>query len=193
MPWEKSFDTENTLAKAMEAFWVRGYEATSMQDLVDCMGIGRGSLYATFSDKRSLFIRALRRYDLLYRNDWTNRLKNMPSGKAAIMAAFESVIDAALGEGGRNGCFLINTGLELSPRDEEIAGIVSECLVQMERFFREQLDRAKAAGEIPDHVLPDQTAKTLLALLVSLRVFARARPEPALLRAVAAQAEALIS
>ena len=63
MPWEKQFDSDAVLDKAMQAFWARGYEATSMQDLVDCMGINRGSLYATFGDKHSLFIQALRRYD----------------------------------------------------------------------------------------------------------------------------------
>ena len=57
MPWAKSFKTDEALTKAMNAFWARGYEATSMQDLVDCMGIGRGSLYAAFGDKRRLFLR----------------------------------------------------------------------------------------------------------------------------------------
>ena len=74
MPWQKSFDSDAVLQKAMEAFWARGYEATSMQDLVHCMGIGRGSLYATFGDKRTLFIQALRRYDQRHRRDWTARL-----------------------------------------------------------------------------------------------------------------------
>lgn len=56
MPWEKQFSPDDVLVKAMNAFWARGYESTSMQDLVACMGINRGSLYATFGDKRSLFI-----------------------------------------------------------------------------------------------------------------------------------------
>ncbi|MGD9921955.1 MAG: TetR/AcrR family transcriptional regulator, partial [Pseudorhodoplanes sp.] len=63
MPWEKQFDTDEVLEKAMRAFWDRGYEATSLQDLVDHTGINRGSLYATFGDKHALFIAALRRYD----------------------------------------------------------------------------------------------------------------------------------
>lgn len=193
MPWGKSFDTEDALAKAMEAFWARGYEATSMQDLVDCMGIGRGSLYATFGDKRSLFIQALRRYDQHHRSDWTGRLARLPSGKTAIIAAFDGVIAAALDGGCRNGCLLINTALELSPHDKEIGQIVSRCLADMELFFRDQLEKAQAAGEVSPTLSPDQTAKTLLALLVSLRVFTRTRPEPALLRAVAAHAETLIS
>jgi len=63
----------------------------------------------------------------------------------------------------------------------------------MERFFCEQLERAQAAGEIPGDLRPGQVAKALLALLVSLRVFTRSRPEPTLLRAVSYQAEMIIS
>ena len=82
MPWQKSFDSDAALQKAMEAFWARGYEATSMQDLVDCMGLGRGSLYATFGGKRSLFVQALRRYDERHRRDWTARWRR-GDGEAA--------------------------------------------------------------------------------------------------------------
>ncbi|MGI9508002.1 MAG: TetR/AcrR family transcriptional regulator [Geminicoccaceae bacterium] len=193
MPWEKTFDSDNALTKAMEAFWARGYEATSMQDLVDCTGIGRGSLYATFGDKHSLFVQALRLYDQRHRADWTERLAELPSGRSAIMAVFDGVIVSALDGGCRNGCLLMNTALELSPHDREVGEIVCQCLVHMEHFFCEQLKRAKAANDVPADLSPGETAKALLALLVSLRVFTCARPEPELLQAISARAEAMIS
>jgi TetR/AcrR family transcriptional repressor of nem operon len=193
MPWEKSFDADKALSRAMGAFWARGYEATSMQDLVDCMGIGRGSLYAAFGGKRSLFIQALRRYDRDHRRDWTERLAASGSPKDAILGAFRAVVAQVIDAGRRDGCLLINTALELSPHDEEIGRIVRECLAEMEAFFREQLEKGQAIGEIPSRLSPDATAKALLALFVSLRVFSRARPEPTLLESVAGQAEALIS
>lgn len=171
---------------------MRGYEATSMQDLVDCMGIGRGSLYATFGDKRSLFIQVLQLYDRRHRQDWTARLSELQSGRSAIMAVFDGVIAATIDGGCRNGCLLMNTALELSPHDEEIGEIVNQCLVHMEAFFVEQLERAKEDGEVPPELRSAETAKTLLALLVSLRVFTRARPDPDLLRTVAAKAETLL-
>ncbi len=62
MARHKEFDQDEALQKAMEAFWARGYEATSMQDLVEHMGINRQSLYDTFGDKHSLFLKALDRY-----------------------------------------------------------------------------------------------------------------------------------
>jgi len=118
MPWEKQFDSDDALMRAMEAFWGRGYEATSMQDLVSCMGINRGSLYATFGDKRALFLAALRRYDAHYRQDWLSALRQANGPKATILAAFDDAVEAALGRKGRRGCFLVNTALELSPHDK---------------------------------------------------------------------------
>ena len=194
MPWEKAFDTETTLAKAMETFWVHGYEATSMHDLVDHMGIGRGSLYATFGNKRSLFIQALHLFDQRYRDDWTCELAEHPSGKASILAAFDSVIESTLNGGKhRYGCLLINTAVELSPHDPEISKIVDQCLIQLEIFFRDQVVRSQQDGEIPGDLSPSQTAKTLLVLFVGLQIFCRGRRTPDSLQVISAQAEALVS
>lgn len=193
MPWEKNFDVDQALNKAMEAFWANGFEATSMQELVDCMGIGRGSLYATFGDKRSLFIQALRRYDKHYREDWAERLKTTKPPREAILSAFEEVMACVFEDGRSEGCLLVNTALELSPHDEEVSAIVENCFESMEQFFREQLEQAQAIGDVPSDLSPDQTAKTLLSLIVSLRVFSRSRRDPALFKSIAKQAEALIS
>jgi len=191
MPWEKTFETEDALGKAMAAFWARGYEATSMQDLVDCMGIGRGSLYAAFGDKRRLFLRALALYDDRHRRRWTERLAAEISPRQAIIVSFEEVVSATLG-GARDGCLLINTGLEMSPHDPEIAAVVGKALEEMEGFFRTMVQRGQAAGEIAPEIDADQAARGLLALLAGLRVLSRARPDEALLRGVARQAEALL-
>ena len=191
MPWEKSFDTDDVLGKAMAAFWARGYAATSMQDLVECMGIGRGSLYAAFGDKRRLFLRALAHYDDRHRRRWTERLSAFASPRQAILAAFDEVIAATL-EGSRNGCLLINTSLEVSPHDGEIAAVVAQALDGMEAFFRAMVQRGQAAGEMPPALDAAETARGLLALLAGLRVLSRSRPEETLMRAVARQAEVLL-
>ena len=193
MPWEKQFDTDEALTKAMQAFWARGYAATSMRDLVDCMGINRGSLYATFGGKRSLFIRALRHYDAVHRGAWVADLVATRPPRQAILDAFECAIAVALEAGSRDGCLLVNTALELSPHDAEIAAIVSHGLAAMETFFRDMIERGQAAAEIPSHVVPVETARALLSLFIGLRVLSRSRPERPLLRAVAKQAEALLN
>ena len=193
MPWEKQFNTDDALSKAMEAFWARGYEATSVQDLTACMGINRGSLYATFGDKRALFIQALRHYDTLHRTAWVARLIATRTPKSAIVATFEEVIASVLEGGSRDGCLLVNTALELSPHDEEIGAIVANALSEMEGFFRDRIRAGHRNGEIPTRIDPTQTARCLLSLFVGLRVLSRSRPEEALLRSVADQAECLVS
>ncbi len=192
MPWEKQFDVDDALTAAMRAFWARGYEATSMQDLTACMGINRGSLYATFGDKRALFIQALRRYDAVHRQAWVSALAEEPSSKRAIMGAFEAVIASVLKDGARDGCLLVNTALELSPHDPEISEIVRASLAEMEGFFRRMVAKGQAAGEISANLKPVETARALLGLFVGLRVLSRSRPEKALLRSIARQAEALL-
>ena len=193
MPWEKQFDTDEALSKAMRAFWARGYEATSMQDLVDAMGINRGSLYDTFGDKRSLFLQALDRYDTLHRKAWAAALSGVKSPKRSILGAFEGAIATVLATGARDGCLLVNTALELPSHDQEVSDFVATAFEEMEAFFRERIEAGQDAGEIPSDVVPADTAAGLLGLMIGLRVLSRSRPEPALLRAIARQADALIS
>lgn len=192
MPWEKQFDIDWALEKAMRTFWARGYEATSMQDLVDGMGVNRGSLYATFGDKRSLFIQALKRYDASRRAAWTAKIARRRTPRATILAVFETVIDSVLKGGARDGCLLVNTAVELAPHDPEISAIVRDGMAETERFFREMIESGQDGGDIPDHVDAPEAARALLGLYVGLRVFSRSRPEKALLRSLARQAAALL-
>ncbi|MDH3666846.1 MAG: TetR/AcrR family transcriptional regulator [Paracoccaceae bacterium] len=191
MPFERQFDSDAALEKAMQAFWANGYEATSMQDLVDCMGVGRGSLYGAFGGKRSLFLRALSRYDEHYRQRWTDRLAGGPSPRGAILAAFDDVAEAAM-DGTRKGCLLVNTALEMSPHDPEVAAAVDAALAQMEDFFRQMIRAGQEAGEIGGQIDADETAGALLALMAGLRVLARGRPDPAVLCAVCRHADNML-
>ena len=192
MPWEKQFNVDEALGKAMEAFWAHGYEATSMQDLVDCMGINRGSLYATFGDKRRLFIQALRRYDTIHRHDWAEAIRRSRSPRQAIVGIFGDAIDVVLNSGARMGCLLVNTALELSPHDDEISQIVDHSFSEMEAFFSHKIEEGQAIGEIPETVDPTETGRALLSLFIGLRVLARSRPDEGLLRSIAHQADAMI-
>ncbi len=192
MPWEKQFDVDEGLERAMQAFWARGYEATSMQDLVGAMGVNRGSLYATYGDKRSLFLSSLRHYDTQYRTRYLAALERDHSPRQAILAVFDTTVDVSLHVAGRDGCFLVNTSIELSAHDPEIAEVVAHGLSETEKFFRRMIRAGHASGEIPVHVDATVAARGLLALLAGLRVLARSRPEKALLRSVAHHAEVLL-
>ena len=77
MPRKKEFDVDTVLDNAMQAFWSRGYEATSLNDLLDCMQIQRASLYNTFGDSALSFIETLRRYDAIHRRAEVAKRANM--------------------------------------------------------------------------------------------------------------------
>ena len=191
MPRKKEFDVDMVLDKAMPAFWSRGYEATSLNDLLDCMQIQRASLYNAFGDKRTLFLETLRRYEVA-RQDEFLAIAKAHSPRQAILHLFQEIITAVLNDGAREGCFLVNTALELSPHDKDVAKLVGQAFDKRERFFRKMIDKGRDNGEIARSVAAAPTARALLSLCIGLRVLSRSRPEKYLLQSIAKQAEALL-
>lgn len=184
MPWEKQFDIDETLDKAMKAFWARGYEATSMQDLVDCTGINRGSLYATYGDKRALFLAALQAYDTRMRKQALAELEKAFTPREAIRKLFEAFASQVPDGRPANGCFLTNTALELAAHDDQVRDIVRRSQEGIEVFFARMIRKGRKSGEIGKGVNPSQTAKGLLASLIGIVVLSRSRPDQRLLRTI---------
>ena len=89
----KAFDEEVVLDRAVEVFWAKGYEATSIQDLVDAMGIQRGSLYATFGGKHQLFLTALDRYGEVVVKKLLAILESKPSALESIEQFFAQLVE----------------------------------------------------------------------------------------------------
>ncbi len=190
MPWERKYDEAEVLERAMHAFWARGYEATSMADLVAATGINRGSIYAAFADKRGLFVRALRHYDRTRRAEFLDRLAARHGPRQAILATFA----AAAGPPGDAppGCLMVNTALELSPHDPEIGAVVRESLDAVRAFFEDRTAAAQRAGAVPPGRDPAATAAALLGLFLGLRVLARSGADRAARNAVLAEAERML-
>lgn len=184
MPWEKTFNVDEVLDKAMHLFWSRGYEATSMQDLVDGTGVNRGSLYATYSDKHALFVAALRRYDEKMRRELLASLEARYGPREAIRQLFMAFASNASDQGGNRGCFMTNTALELAAHDAEVAKIVARAQEETEAFFARMIRKGKASSEIAQHVGMAETARGLLASLLGLLVLTRSRPQRGLLLAI---------
>lgn len=184
MPWEKQFDVDEVLDSAMHLFWEQGYQATSLQQLVEHTGVNRASLYATYSDKRELFLAALRRYDEEYRRRMLSELEAGHPPREAIRRLFLAFVEQAATADCNRGCFLTNTALELSAHDSDAARIVARGQAEMEAFFLRLVQKGKAAGEIPKHVKAVEAARGLLAAMLGMLVLVRSRPEPALLKSI---------
>jgi TetR/AcrR family transcriptional repressor of nem operon len=174
MPRTKEFEPEAALQNAMELFWRKGYEATSMRDLLDGMGIGRGSFYDTFGDKHSLFLAALDRFETT-RTAWIiEALEGPGSLLESIRYVFERTVDGLVGFEPRRGCLLANSAVELAPHDPEVARRISRYVQRTEDAFEQALERARTAGDISQDKDPRALARFLVNNLHGLRIMARA-------------------
>lgn len=183
MPWEKQFDKKAALQEAMEAFWSRGFEATSMQDLVDCTGVNRASLYTTYGDKRSLFIAALKLYDG-ERKKMLAEFEARFAPREAIRQVFLAFTADLRKRGGNKGCFLTNTALELAAHDREIRKLVAAAQEEVEGFFGREIREGQRQGDIPPDRDAQELARGLLASLTGMLVLIRSRPDGELLDAI---------
>ena len=145
-PYE--FDREETLSKAMDVFWEKGYKATSIQDLVDHMGIKRGSIYNTFGDKHSLFVAAVKYYGEEVTSRTIKVLESEGSPVGNIRLFFETIVNTP-SERKTKGCLISNTVVELAPHDEQVAETVKQILDKIQSAFLNCLNRAVELGELP--------------------------------------------
>jgi TetR/AcrR family transcriptional regulator, transcriptional repressor for nem operon len=177
----KEFEPEKALTRAMDLFWRRGYEATSVHDLLEEMGIGRGSMYDTFGDKRALFLAALDRFEETRVSRADEILEGSASAVQGIRRLFETTIEGLVSYEPRRGCLLANTAVELAPHDEQIAGSISCYIRRTEDAFERALVRGRATGEIPADKDPKALARFLVSILHGVRVLARAGVDRAVL------------
>jgi len=175
MPRKKQFDPEVALEQAMELFWEQGYEATSIQDLLDHLGLNRFSLYDTFQGKKDLFHAAQKRYRESQTGPLLSRMRESPSGLDSIRHFFDLTLARLTGPAGWWGCFMVNCAVEMAPRDRGTARMVEEHLQEQEEAFYRALVRARKAGEVRTLLPARPLARFLSQSVVSLNVMARTR------------------
>lgn len=181
----KAFDEDRVLDQAVDCFWSRGYEATSVRDLADAMGIGGASLYNTFGDKRALFTRSLERYANRSMRERIARLEGDHRPKEAIEAFLAEIIERSVTDPDRKGCMLVNSALDVAPHDAEIGKVVSGYLDEIRAFFRRNVEAARKAGQVPRRLDPEAASAHLLGVLLGIRVLARTGAKRKLLESVA--------
>jgi TetR/AcrR family transcriptional regulator, transcriptional repressor for nem operon len=172
----RGFDTEAAVERAMNVFWSRGYHGTSLPDLLRATKLSRGSLYAAFGDKHSLFLRALDRYiaDAMRRMDIELAPPEGPiDGLRAYLAGY---VDRTSGANGRRGCLLVATAMELAGQDVEAGRRVAGFFKAMETRVAAALSAAKTAGQLADGVDPSSAARILVCFVEGLRVVGKTAP-----------------
>ena len=180
----REFDRDAALKRALAVFWEKGYEATSTDDLVRAMGIGRQSMYDTFGDKHRLYLEALRLYETDTGAELFRRIYESPSPFGALCDYILAIADGTPGDRAR-GCFFVNATTELAPSDPDVAAVIRASSARCEAAFERMLREAKQCGGVDRSVDERVAARFLLSTIRGLRVSAKAGVEPDDLRAIA--------
>ncbi|MDQ0089580.1 TetR/AcrR family transcriptional repressor of nem operon [Paenibacillus anaericanus] len=162
---------------AMQLFWEKGFEATSLSDLTSRMGIQRPSIYSTFGDKKGLFEAALRKYTSSHAAYVRANLQNNSSVKGAFCAFFENMVAKEYEKSPNWGCFCINSMVELAPHDEKFEILTREHQMYLSVIFQETIERGLRSGELDSGINAKGLAQTLVISLIGLTVFMKSRPE----------------
>lgn len=187
----KEFDPDEALRRALELFWERGYEATSMADLVEHLGVARASIYATFGGKHELYLKAFERYLETSDPAIAEALSQPGPVLPAVKALIEVYADESSRDRPRHGCFVVNTAVELAARDPDAARLVEASWNFLEASLTSALTRARAQGELPPDRDPRALARFLVVFFQGIRVLGRAPADDNRLRDATRQAVAL--
>ncbi|WP_340390487.1 TetR/AcrR family transcriptional regulator [Paenibacillus sp. FSL E2-0151] len=171
MARSKEFEVNEVLDKAMKIFWEQGYEKTSMSDLVEHMGIHRRSIYDTFDDKHTLFLKAMDRYSGKISATLLAEIKASKTAVEALHKIFDVMISEA--EDTPSGCLIVNSAVELGTRDQEVDNRSLESFNEAERMFEQIIQWGQREGEFSSDHDAKEMAEYLHNISVGIRAMAR--------------------
>uniref|UniRef100_UPI0031D418AF TetR/AcrR family transcriptional regulator n=1 Tax=Saccharothrix mutabilis TaxID=33921 RepID=UPI0031D418AF len=194
----KNFDEERALDAAMRAFWVNGYHATSTQDLCDATGLGRSSIYNTFTSKHELFTRALTRYLEAMTARQLEVLEDSAKSPLERIRALFDLLLAGEEENRRGdrgiGCLTVNTVVELGGADPATARLIERDQDRRMTALRAVIARGQRDGEIRATRDADQLARFLNSVVAGIRVAGQSGADRDVLAGIAATAlDALVA
>ena len=182
----REFDGDVALERAMQAFWAKGYKATSLDDLCGATGLSRSSLYSAFGGKRALLHQSLARYEEQGVARIAAALARPLPIRDAIADFVGELIDRIIAGPGRAGCFIGNCAAELAGQDRATTARVRMSLARIEATFRDALARAQQRGEIAATADVESLARFLVSSIQGLRLMGKANPDRAALNDIAA-------
>jgi TetR/AcrR family transcriptional regulator, transcriptional repressor for nem operon len=169
----KDFDEDEVLEKAVRLFWHKGYNGTSMQDLVDGLGISRSSLYDTYGDKHALFMKSLESYKNTVSSQMCTIISDTVSAKEAIKQLLDLTTSQLLNDEQHNGCFMVNAEVEVAPHDKEVSSMICQGDQQVEDAFYRAIKKGQENGELNDEKDARAVARFIFNTVKGIRVSAK--------------------
>lgn len=180
----REFDTEAAVHSAMEAFRHKGYEGTSVQDLVDATGVGRGSLYGAFGSKEGLYLAAMERYRQLYAVPLIDILRAGAPARDLLREVLVGTVDGIVRDGDRKSCLIVGATTERVAQDPKVAAHVRSTTASLEDALRDVIAAAQTDGQLSDRRNARDLARYLIVTMHGLRVMGSINPDRAALMAV---------
>jgi TetR/AcrR family transcriptional repressor of nem operon len=161
----RTFAEQDVIAAARDQFWSAGYAGTSLDDLTEATGLGRGSLYGAFGDKHELFLRALEDYCGTVMTRATADLCDGPgTGYQRLVGHIRAMANPTAAQAQR-GCLMAKSATELGATDDEVLARVRRSLQNYQSALRSSIDEAQRAGELAGAADPDELALVVLTFL----------------------------
>lgn len=161
MARSKEFNPAERLEKARNLFWEKGYNATSMQDLVDTMGLNRGSIYDTYGDKHKLYMQCLQDYV----NQSTGICSTLLKAEGSPLQVISNTITELVENGLKNekSCMAVKSTFEMASCDEDVRKLACQSVEQTSKLFKVLIVKAQAAGEINPDINPGLLADFIVS------------------------------
>ena len=184
MARKKEFDPAEALHAAVNAFWDSGFERTSLDDLMSKMRLGRQSLYDTFGDKRTLYLRALDEYRTVTQASTKELFTSTPDVRESFRKILFSIVESPKADLER-GCMMVNANLERARGDKPLERLIKRNATEVQRIFSAVIRAAQKAGAISPKKDPDELAAFMFSTVHGMRHVGRATADRAQLRQIA--------
>src|SRR6201993_3915079 len=189
----RKFDEAEVVRAARDQFWLHGFNGTSLDDLTDVTGLGRGSLYAAFTDKRTLFLRALDDYATAMATQVFSDLRDpRRRGRDRLVDHIRSITKLLTADTKGRGCLMAKTAAEMGVTDKEVARRVRKWLDGYQRDLADAIPAAQRDGDIAAAADADELPLLSLARLGGAGAPRKGGMPPRAIVAVADQAIALL-
>jgi AcrR family transcriptional regulator len=165
----RAFDMDKALDQALQVFWHKGYEGTSLADLTEAMGINPPSLYAAFGNKEGLFRKALDRYQAERGRHWEEAL-SAPTARSAVERLMRRCADYLTDPCNPRGCLMVQGALSCSDEAAPIKRELAKRRATGQGMLHDRFERAKADGDLPADVDTTDLARYLMTVMEGMAI-----------------------